>query len=275
MLAIGNFNRLRINRITPQGAFLDTEEGEILLPARYLTADAKAGDRINAFIYLDSEDRPAATTVAPKVEVGEFAFLEVKDTGKFGAFLAWGLEKDLLVPFSEQRERMRRGEKHVVAVYLDNTGRIAASAKIGKFLDEENVSVREGDEVDLLIYELTDLGAKVIINHRHGGLLFRSELYGKRAGDQFKGYVKKIREDKKIDVTLRKEGGHELAEPKEKILKALAAHGGFLPLNDKSSPEMVAELLKMSKKTFKKAVGGLYKERLVSLTAEGVRLCQR
>lgn len=275
MLAIGKFNKLRINSITAQGAFLDTEEGEILLPARYLPADAQAGDRIDAFIYLDSEDRLAATTVAPKVAVGEFAFLEVKDAGKFGAFLAWGLEKDLLVPFSEQRERMRQGEKHVVAVYLDNSGRLAASAKIGKFLDLETVSVREGDEVELLIYELTDLGAKVIINGRYGGLLFRNELYGKRVGDQFRGYVKKVREDKKIDVTLRKEGGQDLGEPKEKILKALAAHGGLLPLNDKSSPEMIAEVLKMSKKTFKKALGGLYKERLVALTAEGVRLCHK
>lgn len=272
MLAIGNFNKLKITRITAEGAYLATDEGEVLLPGRQLPAGVGPGDRIDVFVYLDSADRPAATTVAPKAAVGEFAFLAVTDTGKFGAFLDWGLEKDLLVPFAEQRERMRRGERHVVAVYLDNSGRIAASAKIGKFLDTADIALREGDEVELLIYELTELGAKVIINGRHGGVLFRSELHGREVGERLKGYVKKIRDDRKIDVTLKKEGSRELAEPKEQIVQALTARGGFLPLNDKSSPEMIAELLRMSKKTFKKAVGGLYKERLVDLTDEGVKL---
>lgn len=275
MLAIGKFNRLEIKRLSRAGAYLASEVGEILLPGKYLPHDAKAGDSIRVFIYPGSDGRPVATTLTPKALLGEFAFLEVKDTDRHGAFLDWGLEKDILVPFSEQPERMKKGGKYVVRVYLDDSGRISASAKIRKFLEERNASLREGDEVELMIYEFTDLGAKVIINNRYTGLLFRDELYGERTpGERLTGYVKKIRDDKKIDVTLRKSGRHEMAEAKAKILKVLAANGGYLPLNDKSSPEMIAEVVRMSKKTFKKAVGGLYKEGLVVLTGAGLKLRQ-
>lgn len=275
MLAVGKFNHLEIKSITLTGAYLSSEDGEILLPVEYLPVDARPGDSLRVFIYPGSDGRLVATTLAPKVLLGEFAFLEVKDTGKYGAFLDWGLEKDILVPFSEQPERMKKGEKHIVRVYLDNTGRIAASAKIRKFLEEKITSLREGDEVELMIYEFTDLGAKVIVNNRYTGLLFRDELHGERTlGERLTGYVKKIRDDKKIDVTLRKSGSHEMAEAKAKILRALAASGGYLPLNDKSSPEMIAEVVRMSKKTFKKAVGGLYKEGLVVLTGAGLKLRQ-
>jgi predicted RNA-binding protein (virulence factor B family) len=275
MLAIGKFNHLEIKSITRTGAYLSSEAGEILLPIEYLPVDARPGDSLRVFIYPGSDGRLVATTLAPKVLLGEFAFLEVKDTGKYGAFLDWGLEKDILVPFSEQPERMMKGEKHIVRVYLDNSGRIAASAKIRKFMEEKNASLKEGDEVELMIYEFTDLGAKVIINNRYTGLLFRDELHGERApGERLTGYVKKIRDDKKIDVTLRKSGSHEMAEAKAKILRALAANSGYLPLNDKSSPEMIAEVVRMSKKTFKKAVGGLYKEGLVVLTGAGLKLRQ-
>jgi predicted RNA-binding protein (virulence factor B family) len=273
MLAMGKFNRLEIKRLSRAGAYLASEVGEILLPGKYLPVDAKAGDSIRVFIYPGSDGRPAATTLTPKALLGEFAFLEVKDTGRHGAFLDWGLEKDILVPFSEQPERMKKGGKYVVRVYLDDSGRIAASAKIRKFLEERNASLREGDEVELMIYEFTDLGAKVIINNRYTGLLFRDKLYGERTpGERLTGYVKKIRDDKKIDVTLRKSGSHEMAEAKAKILRVLVAKGGYLSLNDKSSPEMIAEVVRMSKKTFKKAVGGLYKEGFVVLTGAGLKL---
>ena len=270
---IGKFNLLHIKTITNAGAVLEAESGDILLPARYLPGDAAPGHSIRVFVYLDSEDRPVATTIVPKASIGEFAFLQVKDTGRFGAFLDWGLDKDLLVPFSEQPVPMKKGERYVVRVYLDNSGRIAATAKIRKFLEEKNTSLREGDEVDLLIYEFTDLGAKVIINNHFTGLLFRDELLGRpQAGDRLTGFVKRIREDQKIDVTLRKDRGDELEEARDKILKALVAHKGFLSLSDKSSPEMIAEVVRMSKKTFKKAVGGLYRDRLIALTDNGIKL---
>lgn len=273
MLKIGRPNRLRIRRITTAGAFLATDEGDILLPGKHLPAGARVGDGIDVFVYLDSDDRPVATTLKPAASVGEFACLEVVDVGGVGAFLDWGLEKDLLVPFSEQPQRMKRGERHVVRVYLDNTGRIAASARLGNFLEQTDTSLREGDQVDLMIYDFTDLGAKVIINNRSAGLLFRDELHGRHArGERLKGHVKKIRTDGKIDVTLRTGGPRELEESREKILKELAARGGFLPLSDKSPPEKIAEALRMSKKSFKKAVGGLYKEGLIVLTAEGLKL---
>jgi len=273
MLDIGKMNRLKINDITREGAYLAAERGELFLPGAEIPASFIPGESIDVFIYPDSEGNLIATTLTPKAQVGEFALLEVKDNCKFGAFLDWGLGKDLLVPFSEQPEPMKKGERYVVRVYLDKSGRIAASAKIGRFLEETGASLQEGDEVELMIYEFTDLGAKVIINNRYTGVLFRDELYGKPApGDKLAGFVKKIRDDQKIDVTLRKAGSNDVAEARAKILKALAENGGFLPLNDKSSPEVIAEVVLMSKKTFKKAVGGLYKDGLVVLTAEGISL---
>lgn len=276
MLAIGSFNRLIIRRITAAGAFLATDEGDVLLPGKYLQADAGPGDSVDVFVYLDSKDRPIATTLVPKASVGEFACLEVVDVGGVGAFLDWGLEKDLFVPFSEQPQRMKKGERHVVRVYLDNTGRLAASARLGNFLQETDSSLGKGAVVDLMIYDFTDLGAKVIINNCTTGLLFRDELHGRHVrGEHLKGYVKKVRDDGKIDVTLRKDGIRELEDARKRILRVLAANGGFLPLGDKSPPEMIAEVLRMSKKTFKKAVGGLYKDGFVVLTAEGLKLRQK
>ena len=274
MLAIGKINRLKINNITREGAYLAAEGGELFLPCAELSAANVPGESVEVFIYPDSEGRLVATTLTPKALVGEFVLLEVKDTCRYGAFLDWGLEKDLLVPFSEQPQRMKKGEKYVVMVYLDKSGRIAASAKIGRFLEETGASLQEGEEVELMIYEFTDLGAKVIINNRYTGVLFRDELYGNPApGEKLVGFVKKIRDDQKIDVTLRKAGSNDMLEARAKILKALAENGGFLPLNDKSSPEVIAEVVLMSKKTFKKAVGGLYKEGLIVLTADGITLC--
>ena len=276
MLEIGNFNQLEVKKISSTGASLASEAGDILLPQKQIPAGLRPGDSINVFVYRDSNDMLIATTRTPKAQVGEFAVLEVKDVGPVGAFLDWGLEKDLLVPFGEQPVPMKKGERHLVGVYLDNSGRVAASARIGKFLETDNIPLHVGEEVDLMIYAFTDLGAKVIINGRYPGLLFRNEIYGKPApGARFKGYVSKIREDKKIDVTLRKEGAEGMGRSRERIMKTLAATGGFLPLGDKSPPDLIGEVLKMSKKSFKKAVGSLYKEGFIELTDTGIKLRNR
>lgn len=276
MLEIGRFNKLAVKKISPTGATLASEAGDILLPHTYIPAGLRQGDTVNVFVYRDSNDRLIATTRTPKAQVGEFAVLEVKDTGPVGAFLDWGLEKDLLVPFGEQPAPMKKGERHLVGVYLDNSGRVAASAKIGKFLETDDIPLHAGEEVDLMIYAFTDLGAKVIINGRYSGLLFKNEIYGKPApGARFKGYVGKIRADKKIDVTLRREGSVGMDKSRERIMKTLAATGGFLPLGDKSPPDLIGEVLKMSKKSFKKAVGSLYKDGFIELTETGIKLRNR
>jgi uncharacterized protein len=273
MLLIGNYNRLKIARISASGAFLSSDAGEILLPGRLVPKGAEPGSLLNVFIYVDSEDRLTATTRKPRAVVGDFALLKVKDNVTVGTFLDWGLEKDLLLPFGEQTTPLRRGEEVLVRVYLHSSDRVAASAKLEKFLKPADGTLAEGDEVELLVYSFSDLGAKVVINNTFSGLLFRNELFINPAcGERLRGYVKKIRDDGKIDVTLRMGGVREAANDREVILDALKAHNGLLPLNDKSSPEAVAGLLRMSKKSFKKAIGGLYKEGLVDITPEGVRL---
>jgi len=273
MLLIGNYNRLKIARINASGALLLSGEGEILLPGRLVPKGAEPGDMLEVFIYVDSEGRLTATTKRPRAVVGDIALLKVKDNVAVGTFLDWGLEKDLLLPFGEQLSPLRRGEQVLVKVYLHTSGRIAASAKLDKFLGPADFTLSEGDEVDLQVYAFSDLGAKVVINSSFAGLLFSNELVVTPAcGERLRGYVKKIREDGKIDVTLRKGGPQEAAADREIVLAALKAHNGLLPVTDKSSPEAIAELLQLSKKSFKKAVGGLYKEGLIDITAEGIRL---
>jgi len=273
MLVIGRYNKLKISRITASGASLATDEGDILLPGKFIPDGAEPGADIEVFIYRDSEDRLVATTQTPRAMVGEFALLRVKDNTKVGAFLDWGLDKDLLLPFGEQPTPVKKGDQVLVRLYLDNSGRIAASAKLEKFLRPADGTLAEGEEVELLPYAFSDLGAKVIIDNTYGGLLFRNELYVKPArGERLRGYVKKIRDDGKIDVTLRKGGVQEAVADREAILAALKARNGFLPLSDKSSPEAIAELLRLSKKSFKKGVGGLYKEGLIDITPEGIRM---
>lgn len=273
MLLIGNYNRLKIARINASGAFLSSSAGEILLPGRLVPKGAEPGAMLDVFIYVDSEDRLTATTKRPRAVVGDIAVLKVKDNVTVGTFLDWGLEKDLLLPFGEQTAPLRRGEQVLVRVYLHTSGRIAASTKLDKFLKPADGTLFEGDEVDLQVYAFSDLGAKVIINNSFAGLLFRNELViTPSCGERLRGYVKKIREDGKIDVTLRKGGAQEAAADREIILEALKAQGGFLPLNDRSTPEAIAELLRLSKKSFKKAIGGLYKDGLIDMTADGIRL---
>ena len=273
MLLVGNYNHLKIARINAKGAFLASERGEILLPGRLMPKGSEPGDIVKVFVYLDSEERLTATTARPRAVVGDFALLNVKDNVTVGTFLDWGLEKDLLLPFGEQLAPLKRGQRVLVRVYLHSSGRIAASAKLDKFLMPADGTLAEGDQAELLVYAFTDLGAKVVVNNTFGGLLFSNELYAMPAcGDRLPGYVKKIREDGKLDITLRRGGAQEAATDRETILTTLKAREGFLPLTDRSAPGAIADLLKMSKKSFKKAVGGLYKEGLISMTADGIRL---
>ncbi|WP_353721374.1 S1-like domain-containing RNA-binding protein [Dyadobacter sp. 676] len=275
MLFIGKYNYLTIERITSVGMFLSDVEGEeVLLPNQYITDDMQVGDQIKVFVYLDSEDRPVATTQTPKIIRNEFAFLEVTDVSEYGAFLDWGLIKDLFVPFREQPKPMQVGEWHVVFLYLDQkTQRLLASAKIDKFLENERLTVKEGEEVDLLVWQKTDLGYNVVVNQYHKGLIYANEVFQPlHIGDSLKGYIKKIREENKLDISLQKTG-YEVVEPVAKqILEEIRTGKGFLNLSDNSSPEAIYNRLKISKKVFKKAIGGLYKQGIIRIEEDGVYL---
>jgi hypothetical protein len=227
---------------------------------------------LEVFLYQDVAGELQATCRLPLAQAGEFAVLTVRSVGPHGAFLDWGLAKDLLAPFRLQPERMQVGSRYLVKVDLDQQGRPFANARIDDCLDHGRPDLTVGDAVALLIWQFTDLGAKVIVNHRYPALLYRDELpAGVCAGMELPGYVKRLREDGKLDVTLRRVGAEGVSDARDVILKALAAHGGTLPLHDRSSPAAIEQTLGMSKKTFKKAVGGLYKDGLVTLTDEGVR----
>ena len=250
----------------------DVEGEEVLLPNQYLTDEMQVGDTIRVFVYLDSEDRPVATTQTPKIIRNEFAYLEVKDVSEYGAFLDWGLIKDLFVPFREQTKPMEIGEWHVVFLYLDQkSARLLASTKIDKFLDNERLTVKEGDEVDLLIFQKTDLGFNAVVNQYHKGLIYANEVFRElKVGDTLKGYVKKIRDENKLDISLQK-SVTEIIEPAGKVIfDLLQKEGGFLNLSDNSSPEDIYKRLQISKKVFKKAIGGLYKQGLIKIADDGI-----
>ncbi len=277
MLEIGKYNRLTILRDTKVGLFLGTgnEVDDVLLPNKYVPADFKIGDEMTVFIYLDHEERPVATTLEPYILLNEFALLRVNYTNQIGAFLDWGLEKDILVPFREQARPMEKGKRYLVYLYIDEkTNRLVATSKINQFLNNDELTVEKGEEVQLIVSHITDLGINVIINEKHKGLLYKDEVYDDavRTGDRAIGYIKTIRPDNKIDVSLQKQG-YEAVEPNaEKILDELRASRGFLRLNDNSHPEDIKTVLKMSKKTFKKAIGLLYKEKLIEIKEDGIYL---
>lgn len=275
MIELGNYNELEVLRDTSVGLFLGSETGtEILLPNKYVPKNIDIGDKIKVFCYLDHEERPISTTLSPTVLRNEFGFLKVVEVNKIGAFLDWGLEKHLLVPFSEQRDKMKEGQWYVVHCYLDDISfRLVGSNKTDKFLDNENLSVRERQEVDLLFTRLTDLGWDVIINNVHKGLVYSNEIYKRVAvGDRAKGYVKKIRSDNKIDISLQPIGENILEPTASLIYEKLKANGGFLALHDKSSPEDIKRELQMSKKTFKKGIGTLYKDRKIEIKEDGIQV---
>ncbi len=274
-MKIGELNSLKVVRETPHGMYLSDEDGEeVLMPGKYLTGQEKEGDLKEAFVYNDSEDRLVATTETPKIELNGFAALKVIDVNKSGVFLDWGLEKDLLVPFKEQNKKMELGRTYVVRMYLDEeTDRLVATGKVKKFLSNEELTVQENEQVKLMVYNASDLGYDVMINERHTGLVFRNEVFAPiKIGDQMTGYIKQIREDGKIDVRLQPDAETHVENSNSKILETLKSQGGTLNLSDKSSPEDIYEALQMSKKTFKKAVGSLYKQRKITLESGKISL---
>ena len=277
MIEIGRLNTLTAFRQAKQGWYLRNEEGtEVLLPNKYVPENMKEDDPIDVFVFNDSEDRITATTLRPKIELHEFAGLQVKEVNKFGAFLDWGLEKDLLVPFSEQDKKMQKNEYYLVYLYLDvRTERLVASSKVHKFLEKELIELEEGQEVDLIIGESTELGTKAIVNKKYTGLIFKNEIFQKlKVGDKVKGYVKQIRSDKKIDLSLQQQGYAGVAPNVQKVLTLLKEEQGFLGLNDKSDPQLIQEKLEMSKKTFKKAIGALYREKKIRIEPDGIYLVE-
>ena len=273
MIELGNYNKLEIVRDTSVGLFLSSDTGvEILLPNKYVPKTFEIGEELTVFCYLDYEERPVATSLHPYVKRNNFGFLKVVEVNKIGAFMDWGLEKHLLVPFREQRDKMKEGQWYVVYCYLDEKSfRLVASNKLDKFLNNDDLTVSEGDEVDLLVTRLTDLGWEVIVNNKHRGLVYSNEIFKKVAvGNSMKGYIKTVRSDNKLDVSLEPMGQKILEPTAEKIFKVLMDHGGFLPLNDKSDPRDITRDLEMSKKTFKKGIGTLYKARRIAIKEDGI-----
>lgn len=278
MAQIGKFNTLKINRMVDFGAYLDGEElGEILIPARYLSEDNKPDDLVDVFVSLDSEDRLIATTDKPLGEVGKFAYLTVKDINKTGAFLDWGLHKDLLVPFREQKANMVIGRSYLVYIFVDDeTKRIVASAKLDKFLNNTIPDYKQNEEVDIIIDSETELGYTAIINHLHSGILYQNEVFeALDKGQQLKAYIKKIRPDEKIDLTLYKLGYTKISSMASDILDILKSNGGFMPINDKTDAELIYDTFGISKKNFKKSIGSLFKERIITIEKEGIRIVKK
>ncbi len=275
MVKIGDYNTLRVVKEVDFGIYLDGgEDGEILMPSKYIPEGTKPEDEIEAFIYSDSEDRLIATTETPLAKVNEFAVLKVKAVNKFGAFLDWGILKDLLVPFREQKADMLEGQYHIVYIYVDEkTRRLAASAKINKFLSSELPPYQINEEVQILIQSKTDIGYKAVIENKFGGLLYENEVFKTlKKGDKLSAFIKKIRDDGKIDLALQKAGYEQIDAISENILKTLKENKGFIAANDKSSPEMIKSLFNISKKSFKKAVGSLYKQHLIEFNNDGIKL---
>ena len=276
MIEIGKYNTLKVVKSVSFGVYLDGGEGvEILLPLRYVPMDTKPGDEIEVFIYHDNEGRLIATTARPYATVGEFQFMEVKDVNDAGAFLDWGIMKDLLVPFREQRIPMKEGKWYLVYVRLDPvTKRIMASSRVDKFLDNTPPLYEYNEEVNLLVTDQTDLGYKVIINNQHWGLLYYDEVFQRlERGERLKGYIKEVREDDKIDVSLSPLGYQKVEGIADTVLKTLRQKGGYIAVHDKSDPDLIYSLFHCSKKAFKQAIGSLYKQRLIKLEDKGIRLC--
>ena len=277
MAAIGRYNSLQVTKYTDFGLYLDGgADGEILLPKRYIPKgeELEVGDWLNVFVYLDSEDRLIATTQKPKVQVGGFASLKVAEINRVGLFLDWGLPKDLLLPHSEEKRPLQVGDYCVVYVYLDQrTRRITATARLDRYLDKTPARYAPGQEVDLLVVEQTDMGFKAIINNEHWGLIHNNEVFKfLRGGMRERGFIREVRADGKISLSLQPVGREAASSLSEQILAKLREAGGQLPLSDKSSPEQISSLFGVSKGNFKKAIGGLYKQGQIVIEADGIRL---
>jgi predicted RNA-binding protein (virulence factor B family) len=274
MLQIGTYHTLKIARDTKVGLFLVNENEEVLLPKKYVPADFHIGDDITVFVYLDHEERPVATTLKPYITLNQFAVLKVNYTNKFGAFLDWGLEKDLFVPFKEQARPMEKDKRYVVYLYEDEkTNRLVASSKINQFLEQETIDLEKNQEVDVMVSHITDVGINVIINGKYRGLAYKNEVFETVSpGYKTKAYIKLVRPDGKIDVSFQKLGVEVIDASAQSVLQALQQNNGFLALNDDSHPEEIKSILKMSKKSFKKAIGSLYKQKLISIKENGIQL---
>lgn len=275
MASIGKYNTLPVVAINESGAYLNADNlGEILLPNRYIPENCQINDEIKVFIYLDSADRITATTEKPLVEVDQFASLKVSQVNKIGAFLDWGLPKDLLVPYNQQHSAMEVGKYYLVRVFLDlKTNRLVASSKLDKFIDIWPAEYQKWDKVKLIIGNKTDLGFKAIINDLHWGLLYDNEIFKPlRIGKKITGYIKQVREDGRIDLSLTRPGEGKVNDFSDKLLAHIAENNGFSPLHDKSDPELIKRILGVSKKTFKATVGNLMKKGKITIEANGIRL---
>lgn len=274
-MEIGNYYELEVAKEVDFGVYLNSELGEILLPLKYVPEGTEVGDILRVFIHKDSEDRLLATTLEPKGKVGDFVSLKTKDVTPHGAFMDWGLEKDLFVPNREQHTPFRVGDNYIVRICLDyKSDRLIGVSKINTFLSNANLGeLKEGDRADLLIYAETDAGYSAVINNKHKGLIYRNEVFEPiKVGDEKTGYIKKIREDLKIDLSLAPAGVEAIDKNREVVLEALRENDGFLPYHDKSEPDDITSVFNMSKKAFKKAIGGLYKDQVINIEPDGIRL---
>lgn len=274
-ISLGKFNLLQVVKSVDFGLYLEGgTEGEILLPSRYIPEGTEVGDELRVFLYLDHQERLIATTQEPLVQVGQFAFLEVAWVNQYGAFLNWGLMKDLFVPFREQKIKMQQGKSYLVHCHLDEESyRIVASAKIERYLSVEMPSFLEGEEVEVLVWQKTDLGFKVIVENRFSGMIYDNEVFTSlRSGMKLTAFVKQVRPDGKIDLILQRGGRKATGDFSEQLLLYLQNHEGFCPLGDKSPAEVIYETFGVSKKVFKKGIGDLYKRHLILLSQEGIRL---
>lgn len=278
MAMIGRFNTLEVVKEVKFGVYLDGEElGEILLPQRYVPDNTAIGDSLKVFIYRDSDDFLIATTETPKAQVGDFACLKVVDLNRIGAFFDWGLPKDLLVPFSEQKKTVEKDQEQIVYIYLDQeTDRIAGTTKLNKFLDNYPHSYEKGQQVDLIIEDHTHIGYKAIINGQHWGVVYDSDVFKPiRYGQRMKGFIKLVRPDGKINLSLQQLGYGKTDDLTKRILRLLEEHDGYIAANDKTSPELIKKLFSCSKKAFKLSIGRLYKERTIAIEERGIRLLDK
>lgn len=275
MIEIGKTNTMTVVKTTDFGIYLDGEElGEILMPIRYVPENIQVGDSLKCFLYLDSEDRLITTTEIPYVEVGGFATLECVSESKVGAFVDWGLSKDLLVPFREQNGKMKQGNYYVCGVFLDDASqRLVATARIEAMLNTTPPEYEEGEEVELLIYRETELGFMAIVNNSHTGLLYKNEVFKQvRQGQRCVGYIKSVREDDKIDLLLQPMGYAKIDDISKLILEKLEESKGYLMVTDKSNPDTIQRMFGISKKSFKKAIGALYKQKLITIEEKGISI---
>lgn len=278
MAEIGRINTLTVKRMRDYGAHLDGgETGDIILPKKYVPKECRPGDKVEVFVYADREEHLRATTQKPNATVGQFAKLRVVTNSPSGAYLDWGVQKDLLVPKNEQQTKMEEGKSYIVFVFLDKkTNRITASSKLDKFLDLQPPDYEAGEAVDLFICDKTDLGYKVIVNNSHWGMVYKNEVFQKlHLGQQLKGYIKLIREDLKIDICLQQSGYQRVDDISRSILKTIKDLGGSITITDKSPPNDIYVQFGVSKKTFKKAIGTLYKKKLITMDVNGIKLIRK